>query len=110
MKAAFPDLAAAVDEAFSETGPRTLGPVYEAFADLIDGEDYTGDPLLQADTAPGAIKVSPIYVEKGAGFMHHDLEYRWWQWGNNIEPLAIDIKQKASDKDGIVYSAEEPVS
>ena len=107
VKAAFPEVAATVDEMFSETGPRTLDPAYEAFADLIDTEDYTGDPLLQADTAPGAIKVSPIYVEKGAGFMFHDLEYRWWLWGNNIEPLAIDIKQKASDKDGNVYSAEE---
>ena len=107
VKAAFPEFAATVDEMFSETGPRILDPAYEAFANLIDTEDYTGDPLLQSDTAPGAIKVSPIYVEKGAGFMFHDLEYRWWLWGNNIEPLAIDIKQKASDKDGNVYSAEE---
>ena len=107
VKAAFPEVAATVDEMFSETGPRILDPAYEAFADLIDTEDYTGDPLLQSDTAPGAIKVSPIYVEKGAGFMFNDLEYRWWLWGNNIEPLAIDIKQKASDKDGNVYSAEE---
>ena len=109
VKAAFPDLAATVDEIFSEAGPRTLDPVYEAFADLLDTEEYTGDPLTQADTAPGAIRVSPIYVEEGAGYLpgQSDLEYRWWVWGNNIDPLPIAIHAKANDKDGKVYSAEE---
>lgn len=107
VKAAFPDLATAVDEAFSETGPRTLDPAYEAFADLIDDEDYTGDPLLQADTAPGAIRVSPIYEEPGASRFSQPIKYRWWLWGNNVDPLPIDISAKGMDKDDNVYSAEE---
>ena len=107
VKAAFPDLATAVDEAFSETGPRTLGPAYEAFADLLDTEEYVGDPLVQADTAPGAIKVSPIYEEPGASRFSRPMKYRWWMWGNNIDPLPVGINQKANDKDGNVNSAED---
>ena len=100
VKAAFPDLAAAVDEAFSETGPRTLGPAYEAFAELLDTEDAPGDPLTQSDTAPGAIRVSPIKVEDG-------MQYRWWLWGSNIDPYPIAIDAKGMDGDDKVYTAEE---
>ena len=107
VKAAFPEVAATVDEMFSETGPRILDPAYEAFANMIDDEDYTGDPLTQADTAPGAIKVSPIYEVPGVSRFSRPIKYRWWLFGNNIDPLPIDINEKASDKDGKVYSAEE---
>ena len=107
VKAVWPEHTAAIDEMFSEAGPRTLDPVYEAFADLIDGEDYTGDPIIQADTAPGAIKVSPIYEEPGASRFSRPIKYRWWLFGNNIEPLPIDINSKGMDKDDNVYSAEE---
>ena len=74
---------------------------------MIDGEDYVGDPLLQADTAPGAIKVSPIYEEPGASQFSRPIKYRWWLWGSNIDPLPIDINAKGMDKDDNVYSAEE---
>ncbi|MBG17630.1 MAG: hypothetical protein CMB77_04680 [Euryarchaeota archaeon] len=107
VKAAFPEFAATVDEIFSEAGPRILDPVYEAFADLLDTEEYVGDPLVQADTAPGAIRVSPIYEEPGASRFSRPIKYRWWLWGNNIDPLPIDINSKGMDKDGNVYSAEE---
>ncbi len=107
VKAVWPEHTAAIDEMFSEAGPRTLDPVYEAFADLLDTEEYVGDPLLQADTAPGAIRVSPIYEEPGASRFSRPIKYRWWLFGSNIDPLPVDINQKASDKDGKVYSAEE---
>ena len=100
VKAAFPELAATVDEIFSEAGPRTLGPAYEAFAELLDTEDAPGDPLTQADTAPGAIRVSPIKVEDG-------MQYRWWLWGSNIDPYPIAIDAKGMDGDDKVYTAEE---
>ena len=100
VKAAFPELAATVDEIFSEAGPQTLAPVYEAFKELLDTEDAPGDPLIQADTAPGAIRVSPIKVEDG-------MQYRWWLWGSNLDPYPIAIDAKGMDRDDKVYSAEE---
>ena len=100
VKAAFPELAATVDEIFGEAGPRTLEPVYEAFAELLDTEEAPGDPLIQADTAPGAIRVSPIKVEDG-------MQYRWWLWGSNIDPYPIAIDAKGMDRDDKVYTAEE---
>ena len=100
VKAAFPDLAATVDEIFSETGPRTLEPVYEAFKELLDTEEALGDPLTQSDTRPGAIKVSPIKVDG-------DVQYRWWIWGSNLDPYPIAIDAKGMDQDDKVYTAEE---
>jgi hypothetical protein len=35
------------------------------------------------------------------------MQYRWWLWGNNINPYPIAINAKGMDKDDNVYSAEE---
>ena len=99
VKARFPEMAKEVDELFSEGGPRVFTPALEAFEDLVDNEH----PMAPANLLDGeeqSFRVSDIKREDGE-------EYRWWIWGNNLDPIDINIAATGTDRDGKTWTAEE---
>lgn len=99
VKARFPEMAKEVDELFSEGGPRVFAPAFEAFEDLVDNEH----PMAPANLLDGeeqSFRVSDIKREDGE-------EYRWWIWGNNLDPIDINIDATGTDRDGKTWTAEE---
>jgi hypothetical protein len=99
VKARFPEVAKEVDELFSEGGPRAFTPALEAFEDLVDNEH----PMAPANLLEGdeySFRVSDIKREDGE-------EYRWWIWGNNLDPVDINIDVTGTDRDGKTWTAEE---
>lgn len=99
VKARFPEKAKEVDELFSEEGPRYMEPAFEAFNDLVNNLDYIGmsQDVLQGEEH--TVRVSDIKKDDGI--------YRWWIWGNNLDPIDIDIDEAGVDRDGRTWQAEE---
>ena len=99
VKVRFPEKVKEVDELFSEEGPRYMEPPLEAFNDLVNDLDYIGMPQDVLQGEEHTVKVSDIKKDDGT--------YRWWIWGNNLDPIDIDIAATGKDRDGKMWSAEE---
>jgi len=100
VKVRFPEKAKEVDELFSEEGPRYMEPVFEAFNDLVyNNVDIIGGSQDVLQGEEHTVKVSDLKKDDGM--------YRWWIWGNNLDPIDIDIDATGTDRDGKMWSAEE---
>lgn len=100
VKARFPEKAQEVDEIFSEEGPRYMDPPFEAFNDLVyNNVDIIGGSQDVLQGEEHTVKVSDVKKDDGT--------YRWWIWGNNLDPIDIDIAATGTDRDGKMWSAEE---
>ena len=99
VKLRFPELANEIDELFCDGGARVMDPVFEAFDDMNDNEHpMASSPVLQGEEA--SFRVSDVKSEGGE-------EYRWWIWGNNLDPVPFDLDASGTDRDGRTWTAEE---
>jgi len=98
-KLQFPELEKEIEELFSEDGARYMEPVFEAFDDMNDSEHpMASSPVLQGEEA--SFRVSDVKSEDGE-------EYRWWIWGNNLNPVPFELEAGGTDRDGKHWTAEE---
>jgi hypothetical protein len=101
VKTQFPEVAKEVDELFSEGGPRINSPVLEAFENLLNSHvDLASGSWDIMDGDEGTFRISDVKNEDGT-------QYRWWQWGNNLDPIDIEIDAKGQDRDDKTWTAEE---
>jgi len=100
VKLRFPEVAQEIDELFSEEGARHMPPPFEAFNDLVyNNVDIIGGSQDVLQGEEHTVKVSDLKKDDGM--------YRWWIWGNNLDPIDIDIDATGTDRDGKMWSAEE---
>jgi hypothetical protein len=99
-KVRFPEIAQEVDELFSEGGARDMSPPFEAFNDLVyNNVDIIGGSQDVLQGEEHTVKASDIKTDDGT--------YRWWMWGNNLDPIDIDIDAAGTDRDGKTWTAED---
>ena len=100
VKTRFPEVAQEVDELFSEGGARDMSPPFEAFNDLVyNNVDIIGGSQDVLSGEEHTVRASKIKTDDGT--------YRWWMWGNNLDPIDIDIDATGTDRDGKAWTAED---
>ena len=100
VKARFPEVTQEVDELFSEGGPRDMPPPFEAFNDLVyNNVDIIGGSQDVLSGEEHTVRASNVKSDDGT--------YRWWIWGNNLDPVDIDVGATGTDRDGKMWTAED---
>jgi hypothetical protein len=103
VKSRFPELSSEIDEMFVEGGPRVMEPVFEAFQDLVDNNyPMASAQVLQGEE--GSFKVSDVRYRYGS---QNSQGYRWWMWGNLLDPIPLTVDASGTDRDGRTWSIEE---